>query len=249
MEVPECSHCPRPIDRSRNTAGRSPLLPVVLSAAFLFAGCGNSGDPDEAGAQDAGPAAASLYLKDLPSLEKAFQEEATRIRDRMEAGTATMDQYRAVVAEWGPRIAEYFDATPMDPIPVTALGGRPYRLSDARPVRLGAATNVAGGMRLNTQVTLTLEQDVSGSAESLDWLEFRTGSSRGVVTIYFKAVDVNGRDIPGLKREATERATPSQLAAGGTIDLGIGWSSSEVASMQAIGGIVEITRAEHDIDR
>lgn len=225
--------------------------------AMSLAGCGNGDDPDEttAGPEAAvGPKAAATsgpsnpYVKNLPQLERASVEEATQLKQELrqllatdlEKGEAFRLQTLEKARLWDEKISAYVSTNLAgQTIPLKPLEGRPYAFGDLTIVDFNRGPDTLNLLR--TKTTLRLTQDLTG--DGVNVADFMMGRS---FAIYIKAVDLDGNDIPDMKKPSTLSVNRADMVEGKTLEFYFNMRSRDVVRLDNFGGFVEITRDEYN---
>jgi hypothetical protein len=225
---------------------------MVLSCA----GCGNGDDPGETAQSPeaaGGQPTLSLgtpnpYVKNLPQLERERIEEAKQLQQELrqllatdlEKGEAFRLQVKEKARLWDEKISEYVGTNLVgQTIPLKPLEGRPYAFDDLTIAYYTGADKIPLNS-LKTKTTATITQDLTG--DSADVGDFILGRN---FSIYVKAVDLDGNDIPDIKGVSLSSARGAELVEGRTFELYLNVGSRDVVRLDNFGGFVEITRDEY----
>lgn len=225
--------------------------------ALSLAGCGNDDDRDET---TAGPDAAvsakaapgsgpsNPYVKDLPQLERASVEEGKQLQQQFRQIVATDlekgEAFRLQTVEkarlWGEKISQYVTTNLAgQTIPLKPLEGRPYAFDDWVIVDFPKGPDTLNLLR--TKTTLRLTQDLTD--QSADVKDFMMGRS---IAIYVKAIDLDGNEIPDMKKPSSLSVNRADMVEGKTFELYFNMRSRDVVRLDNFGGFVEITRDEYN---
>lgn len=197
-------------------------LLVVFSLATLLACLGGSEVENQ-------------YLGKLPSIEKQYyqrieakKEELKKSTDQDEAFKLAKEE-QLLKEERSTKVEEYLKNAPLKgkELPFQALTGTHYTIEKVE-------VNRAQQGNLNLKFTSTLNKVVRQ----------KYGSIQKRLTIYFKAVDADGKEIPNTKTVATN-AISKKPAVGVKMESFGSWTSSKLVNLETFAKVVEISHDEY----
>lgn len=231
---------------------------AALSCMVLsLTGCGNGDDRDETAASPESAAGVKAvtasgpsnpYVKTLPELERASVEDAKQWQQQLRQLLATDlekgEAFRLQVTEkarlWDERISQYVSTNLAgQTIPLKPLEGRPYAFGDVTIVDFNRGPDTINLLR--TKTTLRLTEDLTDQSANVK--DFMMGRS---FAIYVKAVDLDGNDIPDMKKPSTLSVNRADMVEGKTLEFYFNMGSRDVVRLDNFGGFIEITRNEYN---
>lgn len=224
-------------------------LAAVFSAALLVTallGFDLSGDR-ELRASPANP-----YLNHIPALMRSAYEDEQQWFAKMRTAVLegdqkqierTQEERKVAQDRWCARISGHATKVPpAEAIPIRAVEGGPYLLSEGRIVNEPTTVSGAQGDRpcrhgLYMVAKLTLS-DLNASRRD----------GRNADTLFVSAVDHNGHAIRGTEVPLWGGVLDvSSLANGEPMDVMIRWNMRQAANMENFAGVVQITKEEYEL--
>jgi len=195
---------------------------------------------------------ANPYLNQIPALMRSAYEEEQQWFAKMRTALLdgdqnqlerTREEWKVAQDRWCARISGHAaKVPPAEAIPIRAVEGGPYALSQGRIVN--EPTTVSGaqgdrpcrhGLYMVAKLTLT---DVHASSRD----------GRNVDTLFVRAIDHNGIAIPGTEVPLWGGVVDRwALASGEPMDVMIRWSMRQAANMENFAGAVQITHEEYEL--
>ena len=200
------------------------LLPCIVSAIILLCSCGGKSNSK-----------ANDYFGEFPSMQKQYiaeldnQEQSTKEITDLAKAEKLFKENEQLKSEMKSKVEEYVATNPFSkPIPFEPLAGTKYTVKNV-------SVNLAQLGNLNLKFAITINSDIV----SLE------GNVEESLSIYYKAVDSKGMDIPGSITVASN-ATRANLIAGTEYEAFGSWNSQTIAQLEDFAKIIEIKRDEYD---
>ncbi len=189
------------------------------------------------------PAITKHYTEAIESLKAEYKSFDYADPEQYAQAAEVAEEMEQTEARWKAEVERHVAEKALvdRELPVTGLDGRPYRA--AKAVISGASNRQVG-----VDVTLTMVEDLSDGTRKESWLKrgfgrgYRGKTPEDKFSVYFMAVDSQGKPIPHSGCVAGAYATRSELLPGKEITAKIIWSLEDLLLMNDFAGIEEITK-------
>lgn len=172
----------------------------------------------------------NAYLGKFPSMEKDYEAKIAEMEEKI-SNAKSMDEMvefgnklENLEKEKETKIDEYVATKPFaDTLPLKRMN------EDSRYAIKNVTIKTARTGVLNIEFAIDIKENIPG-----------------LLTVYFKAIDSKGQEIPGSRTVAASFARVD-LIPGTAYTVEGGWRSSVIQQMEDFAGVVQITKEEYEM--